>query len=491
MGQGSSDRIRFVLDGAIKEVADIDPTLTVLNYLREVERRCGTKEGCAEGDCGACTVVLGEREGERLRYRAVNACLLFVPALDGKALLTVESLRGADGSLHPVQQAMVDCHAAQCGFCTPGFVMSLLSLYASREAPTRDRVNDALAGNLCRCTGYHPIVAAAAQACAPADRDRLQADEARCLALLEAIERRETLALEHDGHRFFAPVTVDALAELLVRHPDACLLAGGTDIGLWVTKQHRDLPTVIYLGAVKELARITVGEGGIEIGAGATYAQAHAALGAQYPDFGEIIRRIGSEQIRNLGTIGGNLGNASPIGDTSPLLIALGATVTLRQGGARRELPLDEFFLAYRKTALRPGEFIERIRVPLPSPARRFGACKVSKRFDQDISAVCGAFAVAIENGVVGDIRLCYGGMAATPMRARGCERALLGRRWDEAAIGSALAALDADFAPLSDMRSSAAYRRLVARNLLRKFQLDTAERPGRTRLLLRERAHA
>jgi len=490
MTEGGSDRIRFVLDGAIRELGGVDPTLTVLNYMREVERRCGTKEGCAEGDCGACTVVIAESQGGRIGQRAVNACLLFLPLLDGKELITVESLRRGDGSLHPVQQAMVDCHGSQCGFCTPGFVMALFALYESGETPSRDRINDALAGNLCRCTGYHSIVAAAVQACAARAAEPPR-DEARRLALLAAVERRETLALEHDGRRFFAPVTVDALAELLVRHPAACLLAGGTDIGLWVTKQHRALPVVIALGGVRELKRIAVTGDGIEIGAGATYAEAHAILAEHYPDFGEVIRRIGSEQIRALGTIGGNLGNASPIGDTPPLLLALNASVGLRRGADRRELPLDAFFLGYRKTALLPGEFIERIRVPPPSPRLRFAAYKVSKRFDQDIAAVCGAFAVELENGIVGAARIAFGGMAATPLRAQRCERALEGRRWDEATIAAALPVLDADFAPLSDMRASAGYRRLVARNLLRKFQVETAARPGRTRLALREEAVA
>jgi xanthine dehydrogenase small subunit len=485
-----TDRIRFVLDGEIRELRKVDPTLSVLNYLRGVERRCGTKEGCAEGDCGACTVVLSELAEGGLRHRAVNACILFVPALDGKALVTVEGLRGAGGALHPVQRAMVDCHASQCGFCTPGFVMSLFALYESEAPPRRQRIDDVLAGNLCRCTGYRPIVAAALRAYAYGE-SRDAAGAAATAALLKSIARRDTLTLEHEGRRCFAPRSIDALAELVERHPEAHLLAGGTDVGLWVTKQHRVLDTLIYLGGVEGLDAVAITETHIEIGAAATYTDAEAALAAQYPDFGEVIRRLGSVQVRNAGTIGGNIANASPIGDTPPALIALGASLVLRRGGLRRELPLEEFFLDYRKTALRRGEFIERVRVPRAAPERRFRAYKISKRFDQDISAVCGAFSLVLEHGRVGDIRLCYGGMAATPKRARACEQALMGRPWTETSVASVLPVLDGCFTPLSDMRASASYRRLVARNLLRKFQLETGGRPGATRLLAGERISA
>jgi len=485
-----TDRIRFVLDGEIRELRRVDPTLSVLNYLRGVERRCGTKEGCAEGDCGACTVVLSELAEGGLRHRAVNACILFVPALDGKALVTVESLRGADGALHPVQRAMVECHASQCGFCTPGFVMSLYALYESEALPERRRIEDVLAGNLCRCTGYRPIVAAAQRAYAYGERRDASAAAATA-ALLRSIARHDTLALEHKGRRFFAPRGIDALAELVERFPEAHLLAGGTDVGLWVTKQHRALEALIHVGGVEGLDRVALGDTHIEIGAAATLADAEAMLAAQYPDFGELIRRFGSVQVRNAGTVGGNIANASPIGDTLPALIALDASLVLRRGAQRRELPIDDFFLDNRKTTLGRGEFIERVRVPLASAERRFRAYKVSKRFDQDISAVCGAFSLALERGRVSDIRLCYGGMAATPKRARACERALIGRPWTEATIASVLPVLDGCFAPISDMRAGAGYRRLVARNLLRKFQLETAGRPGATRLLAGERIPA
>ncbi len=471
----ATDRLRFVHRGAVREIRDVDPTMTVLNWLREAERLTGTKEGCAEGDCGACTVVLGEADGRRIRYRAVNACILFLPVLDGRELITVEDLAGPGGRLHPVQRALVDHHASQCGFCTPGFAMALFALFKTDPAPSRRRIEDALAGNLCRCTGYRPIVDAALAMGREGAADRFSEREAETLRLLRRIRRRRTLALARDGRRYYAPVDLDSLAALVRRHPDAVLLAGGTDVGLQVTKAHRDLATVIHLGDVAELKRLDVAGGHLEIGAAVTYADAAAAIAEAYPDFGEIVRRLGSEQIRNVGTIAGNVANASPIGDTMPALLALGATAILRRGARRREVALDDFFLDYRRTALAPGEFIERIRLPLPQPGRLFRAYKISKRFDQDISAVCGAFSLALDGDRVREIRIAFGGMAATPKRAAHCERALAGGVWSEVRIAAAARALERDFAPISDMRASGAYRMTVARNLLRKFYFETA----------------
>ena len=467
------DRIRFLLDGQVRSVGMVDPTLTVLEYLRESDRRCGTKEGCAEGDCGACSVVLGELVGGAVRHRAVNACILFLGAIDGKELVTVESLAAPDAPAHPVQRALVDCHGSQCGFCTPGFVMSLYALWRQGDAPDRPEIEQALAGNLCRCTGYRPIVAAAEQACASDDRS-----ESRLLATVEqlqAIRPVETLAIEQDGRRFFAPISLDALADLVLAHPEATLLAGGTDVGLWVTKQHRRLETVISLGRVAGLADIVVTGGRIEIGAGAPYTDAMPVLATYHPDIDGLLRRLGSVQIRNAGTIGGNIANGSPIGDSLPALIALGASLVLRRGAIERALPLEDYFLAYRQTALAPGEFVLRIRVPLAAPEMQFRTYKISKRFDQDISAVCGGFAVTLRGAQVADIRLAFGGMAGIPARARACEQALLGRPWTEASIQAALPLLAQDFAPLSDMRASAEYRARVAANLVRKFQIETS----------------
>jgi len=480
-------RIKFLLGSEQREIEVTDPTMTVLNYLRETERRTGTKEGCAEGDCGACTVVLGEIAGERLGFRAVNSCIQFLPTLDGKQLLTVEDLASPDGALHPAQQAMVDCHGSQCGFCTPGFVMSLFALYHEPRSGDLDRrhIDDALAGNLCRCTGYGPIIAAAARMKDIAGTDRFDDGEAETVRALKALQVEPVPAIETaDGRRWFAPRRVEALAELLLRHPDACLLAGATDVGLWVTKQHRRLDPVIYLGEVEELQRLEIGPEAIEIGAAVTYDRLYKAIAAEYPDFGELLRRLGSTQIRNCGTMGGNIANGSPIGDSPPPLIALGAKLVLRHGSERREIALEDFFLDYGKQDRRPGEFVESIRLPRRDPARRFACYKISKRFDQDITACLGAFNLRLTQGQVADIRICYGGMAEIPKRARQCEKALIGQPWNLETIQAAQAALRRDFTPLSDMRASQAYRALTAENLLLKFFEETEEPLSRTRIL-------
>jgi xanthine dehydrogenase small subunit len=488
MGNGDTGRlvepIRFVHRGRVRAIAGVDPNTTVLNWLREAAGLTGTKEGCAEGDCGACTVALGEAVDGRLRYRAVNACIQFVPTLDGKALVAVEDLRGDDGALHPVQQAMVEAHGSQCGFCTPGFVMSLFALYHEAGKPDRARVNDALAGNLCRCTGYRPIVDAALAMHAKGRKDKFARAERETLALLRSIRRATGLAYEAAGRRYCAPATEDELAAVLAREPSARILAGGTDLALEVTKQHRDVDALVYVGGVRGLGDIAESAAHFEIGAAAPYTDAMATLAAAYPDFGEVLRRLGSEQIRNAGTMGGNVANASPIGDTPPLLLALGASVVLRQGMQRRELPLDDFFLGYRKTALAPGEFLTRIRIPKPPPGLRFGAYKISKRFDQDISAVCAGFAVEVQGGAVRAARIAMGGMAAVPKRAAGCEAALVGRPWTEATVAAAAAALERDFAPISDMRASARYRTAVARNLLWRFFRSEALAPAEAHVL-------
>jgi xanthine dehydrogenase small subunit len=486
-----ADSIRFLFGHERRELRNVDPTMTVLNYLRQVERRCGTKEGCAEGDCGACTVVLGEPAGERIRYRAVNACIQFLPTLDGKQLITVEQLKGEGGQLHPVQQALVDNHGSQCGFCTPGFVMSLFALFHEQAQPNRDTINDALAGNLCRCTGYGPIVTAAEKMYGSTQRDPFTAAESATLAALRTLQSGETVAVNGDSRRFFAPTRIDELVRLLSEHPAATLLAGGTDVGLWVTKQHRRLDPVVYLGNVAELQRVDVAATHIDIGAAVTYADLHDLIARHYPDFGEMIRRLGSTQIRNAGTMGGNVANGSPIGDSPPPLIALGATLVLRSAAGRREMPLENYFMAYGKQDRRPGEFVEMIRLPLPKSGWQFRCYKISKRFDQDITAALGAFNIKLANGIVEDVRIAFGGMAPTPKRALACEAALKGKPWTRATVAEGQLALRRDYTPITDMRASKAYRSLVAEKLLLKFFIETTETDTRTRVVgERRQAH-
>nr|WP_218178265.1 xanthine dehydrogenase small subunit [Pseudomonas gingeri] len=455
----------------------MDPNLTVLNYLREHLGKPGTKEGCASGDCGACTVVVGELHTddsgtERIRYRSLNSCLTFVSSLHGKQLISVEDLKH-QGQLHSVQKAMVECHGSQCGFCTPGFVMSLFALQKNSEAPDSHKAHEALAGNLCRCTGYRPILAAAEQACCNKPADQFDAREAQTIARLKAIAPTETGELNSGDKRCLVPLTVADLAELYGSHPEARLLAGGTDLALEVTQFHRPLPVMIYVGNVAELKRVETFDDRLEIGAATPLSDCYAALKAEYPDFGELLQRFASLQIRNQGTLGGNIGNASPIGDSPPLLIALNAQLVLRKGSGSRTLALEDYFIDYRVTARQESEFIEKIIVPRASAEQRFRAYKVSKRLDDDISAVCAAFNLRIENGVVADARIAFGGMAAIPKRARACEAALVGAAWNLAGIERACRALAEDFTPLSDFRASKEYRLLSAQNLLRKYFIE------------------
>ena len=472
--------VRFVRRGRIVERRDFAPTETLLDHLRITERACGTKEGCAEGDCGACTVALGRLDGDgRVTYQPVNSCILLLGMIDGAEIVTVEDLASSNGGMHPVQHAMVDLHASQCGFCTPGFVMSLFTLYHTGKRADRATVNDWLAGNLCRCTGYRPIADAALACCTGEADDAFTQRAGETAGLLAELSDDADLFVGNDEAFFAAPSGEDALATLCARHPDAAIVAGATDVGLWITKQLRELPRILHTGRVASLLEVRETDAHVEIGAAATYTEAEAALAGIDPDVGEMLRRLGSKQVRATGTVGGNIANGSPIGDSPPVLIALGATIELRHGDVRRTLALEDFFLDYGRQDRAPGEILTRITVPRLGRGEHLRCYKISKRFDQDISALLGAFRFRIRRGRVEEARIAYGGMAATPKRAPVTERAAAGLRLRDPVSWPAVAeALAEDFSPIDDHRASARYRMRVARSLLLKALTEIAGRP-------------
>ena len=469
-----SEPIRFYYQGAVREVSSAAPTQTILQHLREDLHCTGTKEGCAEGDCGACTVVIGSLKDGKLEMKAVNSCIQLTPTLDGKALFSVEDLQQSDGALHPVQQAMVECHGSQCGFCTPGFVMSLWGMYLKQEGkqPSRCQVDDALSGNLCRCTGYRPIIDAAMRM---SELPAVAFDSAAVAASLAPLQRAAGATYNACGQSFHAPRTLDELVRLRADLPAATLLAGSTDVGLWVTKQMRELGDIIYLGHVAALQTITEADGMIDIGAGVTLEDAYRAVSAHYPDtMTQMWQRFASLLVRNAGTLGGNVANGSPIGDSMPWMIALGSQVVLRGPAGERVLALEDLYLAYQKKDMQPGEFVQSVRVPLPRAGVQFRTYKLAKRFDQDISAVCAAFAFRFEGDTVTEARIAFGGMAATPKRALITEALLKGRAWSEETVALAMQAMADDYAPLSDMRASSGYRMTAAQNLLKRYWFET-----------------
>ncbi|MBV2142463.1 xanthine dehydrogenase small subunit [Falsochrobactrum sp. TDYN1] len=469
--------IRFLLNGQAVELGHVSPTETLLDYLRLSARLRGTKEGCAEGDCGACTVLVGRVADDELVYESVNACIRFMGSLDGCHVVTIEHLRGSDGGLHPVQKAMIDFHGSQCGFCTPGFVMALYALWMRNPRPTDAAIEKALQGNLCRCTGYEAIIRAAR---AISDygtvmEDPLAAERASVLEKIAAMRDGRRVEIGEDSDRMIVPASLDDFAAILAAEPKATIVAGSTDVGLWVTKMMRDISPVVFIGHIEELRAIHAENGVVTIGAGVTYSDAFSFLAGRIPPLAQLIDRIGGEQIRNMGTIGGNIANGSPIGDTPPPLIALDAKLTLRRGDERRTIALEDFFIAYGKQDRAPGEFVEAVHVPIPQPDSHFAIYKISKRREEDITAALGAFHLALDaQGNVASIRIAYGGMAATPRRASAVEAVLIGKPWNEATVEAAIDAYSVDYQPLTDMRASAEYRLLVARNLLRRFFIET-----------------
>ncbi|WP_099867387.1 xanthine dehydrogenase small subunit [Pararhizobium haloflavum] len=470
--------IRFYLNDRLVELSRVAPDETLLDWLRLSARLRGTKEGCAEGDCGACTVLVGRLTSGALRYETVNACIRFLGSLDGCHVVTVEHLAAQDGRLHPVQQAMVDADASQCGFCTPGFVMSAYALWMQNPEPTVGQVEKALQGNLCRCTGYEPIVKAIEAACAKGGQagDPLMVERAAMTEKLAALKDGRRVAIGEGRDRLVLPASVDDLADVLSAEPQATIVAGATDVGLWVTKFMRDISPVVFIAHLDELHAIEGRGDMLAIGACVTYTEAFALIAERYPEFVDLWDRIGGEQVRNMGTIGGNVANGSPIGDTPPALIALDAVVVLRKGDGMRRVPIADFFIDYGKQDRAPGEFVAAIEIPAPAEGARFAAYKVSKRREEDISSVCGAFRLSLSpSGTVDDVVLAFGGMAATPKRASHVEAALRGKAWTEETVADAVTLFAEDFTPLTDWRASSHYRLLVAMNLLRRFQLETA----------------
>jgi xanthine dehydrogenase small subunit len=477
--------IRFILNEDDIVLDHLRPDETLLDFLRVRRGLTGTKEGCAEGDCGACTVLAGRLEGEGVTYRSLNACIAFTASLDGTHVVTVEHLHGANGGLHPVQRALVEHHGSQCGFCTPGFVMTLAGLRLEGGAADDARIEKALQGNLCRCTGYESIVRAARAALADPEPDPLAVEVQGIAARLRALQDGARVEMGEGASRLVIPASVDDLAAVLEAEPQARIVAGATDVGLWVTKAFRPIAPAVFIGHLPELKGVEAADGSLRIGAGVSYTEAHEALGRHVPALAELIDRIGGEQIRNGGTVGGNIANGSPIGDMAPGLIALDATLTLRKGSSRRAIPLETFFIAYGRQDRQPGEFVEWVDVPLPEAGALFAVHKVTKRRDEDITAVLGAFHLRFAHaGHVAAARIAYGGMAGTPKRATAVEAALRGQPWTQETVEAALPAFEQDFSPLTDMRASASYRMLVAKNLLRRVWLENsgAKAPLRVR---------
>ncbi|TAG82620.1 MAG: xanthine dehydrogenase small subunit [Betaproteobacteria bacterium] len=526
--------IEFLLNGERIAVDDLDPHTTVLQFLRERRGLTGTKEGCAEGDCGACTVAIAELSADqRVDVKPINACIRLLATIDGKALFTVEALSNANSRapLHPVQAAMVDAHASQCGFCTPGFVMSLFALFKNECSPSRDRVIEAISGNLCRCTGYRPIIEAGIKAttaiCFSTERgeskEKLEANSngnqalaptnsqvngesqkivwlntpgrsealesaeramIEALAALPANASSESLHYRFGGQQFFAPRSIDELSSLVADHPNAWILAGGTDIGLWITKALQHNATLIYTGGVRALRDIRESDAALEIGAAVPLEDAFHAMNRHYPELAQVWTRFASWPIRSSGTLGGNVANGSPIGDSMPALIALGATVSLRHRERVRTIPLEALYLDYKKQSRAGGEWIEKITIPRRIPNVQIGFYKNSKRNEQDISAVCAAISMVIDRGVVQYVRIAYGGMAGVPKRAINAETELTEKAWSETQVRAAMQAMHADFSPMSDMRASAAYRMQVAQNLLLRFWLESQSAPAEVRVI-------
>tara|TARA_B110000438_G_scaffold281670_1_gene308031 strand:- start:571 stop:2010 length:1440 start_codon:yes stop_codon:yes gene_type:complete len=471
----TSNFISFVRKDRIVEIKNPDPNETLLNYIRTKLKKTGTKEGCAEGGCGACTVVLSELKNNEINYKAINSCITLLPTLQGKQLILVEDLISEDGSLHPVQEAMVNYHGSQCGFCTPGFVMALFSMFKQYSKFSNDVIKDSIAGNLCRCTGYQPIIKAAESLKNKNKIDHFTKNIKNTIKLLKKINSK-SIAIYKKEKRYFAPRYVKELKKILKKNINADFLSGGTDLSLTITKERKDINSIIYMNSIHELNYIKNNKKYIEVGATTSLFDLEHYIKKHYPDFTKILKRYGSPQIRNVGTVAGNIATASPIGDCLPLLLSLNAQVILQDLKKTKVLFLDDFFINYRKTKLKKGQFIHSIRIPL-FEHNIFKAYKVSKRFDDDISSVCAAFNLGIIKNKIVSVRIAYGGMAAIPKRAKFCEKILLNSFINVETIHKAKKELEKDFKPINDMRASGSYRIEVAKNLLEKCCIEIRQK--------------
>ena len=476
--------LRFIRRGQPVTLHGIAPDRTLLEVLREDLGCTGTKEGCGEGDCGACTVVLGEHRDGAVHYQAINSCIRLAHSIDGMALWTVEDLNAdpliqpeaqaqpAKSDLHPAQQAMVDCHGSQCGFCTPGFVMSMFGMYQNHvckgQPITRELAVEELSGNLCRCTGYRPIFdAAQSMAKLPA----MRVDEHKLSAQLTQLAATPA-STASEG--YIAPTDLQTLLQARAAYPGAQIVAGTTDVGLWITKMHKQFGTLIDVTRAQELRQVNAQGEHISIGAAVSLTDAFAELQKHWPQLHRFASRFAGMPVRNSGTLGGNVANGSPIGDSMPLLIALGASITLASVRGARQMPLEDFYVGYRKNLLAPDELLTAIHIPKPIAQQKLSAYKISKRFDDDISAVCLVLNLVIADGAVQSARIGAGGVAATPARAVQTEAALIGKPWNHTTVRDAASTLQAEFNPISDMRASGAYRREVLGALLERFWQET-----------------
>ena len=463
--------VKFVLNNEICELNNPDPNQTILNFIRTKLKKTGTKEGCAEGGCGACTVVLGELKKNEIIYKAINACIAFIPTLQGKQLLVVEDLVTEKGDLHPVQEAMVKYHGSQCGFCTPGFVMSLFSMFKNYNSYNNELIKDSIAGNLCRCTGYRPIIDAAKSLNKIDKSDQFTKNKKNIIKLLKKINLKN-ISIENKGKKYFSPRTIKELKKVIKKNSNSHFLSGGTDLSLIVTKERKDINNIINLQAIDELDFIKEKNNNIEVGAATPLIKFEKFILKYYPDFNSVLKRYGSVQIRNVCTIGGNIATASPIGDTLPILLSLNSEIVIETTKNKKILPLKNFFLSYRKTKLKKGEFIYSIKIPIYKN-NVFKAYKISKRFDDDISSLCASFNLEIVNKKIKKAIIAYGGMAEIPKRATNCENFLNNTNLSLDTFEKAKNFLEKDFTPIDDMRATKDYRIEVAKNLLIKFFLE------------------